>query len=148
MSEVERPARGVSDLGELLATMRPELDPDAWVFATAAEPLAGAEVTVVEAEGVTSVLRKHDLPTAGDAPARMRVSPPFARITLQVHSDLEAVGLTAAVATALAAEGISANVVAGFFHDHVFVPWPRASDALASARALQRSAARTGDARG
>lgn len=136
MSEVERPARGVSDLGELLATMQPELDPDAWVFATAAEPLAGADIIVVEAAGVTSVLRARDLPTAGDAPARLRVSAPFARITLRVHSDLEAVGLTAAISTALAAEGISANVVAGFFHDHVFVPWPRASDALATLRAL------------
>lgn len=148
MSDAARSDRGVTDLAELLATMRPELDPDEWVFAAAAEPLAGAEVTVVEAEGVTSVLRARELPAAGEAPADLLVSSPFARITLRVHSDLEAVGLTAAVATALAAEGISANVVAGFFHDHVFVPWPRASDALASVRALQRSAARTGDARG
>ena len=46
-------------------------------------------------------------------------------------SSLEAVGLTAAVAGALAAEGISANVVAAFHHDHVFVPAGRAAEAMA-----------------
>lgn len=47
-----------------------------------------------------------------------------------MHSSLEAVGLTAAVAARLAEPGISANVVAGFFHDHVFVPWARREEAV------------------
>lgn len=46
-------------------------------------------------------------------------------------SPLEAVGLTAAVSGALAGAGISANVVATFFHDHVFVPKASAELALA-----------------
>ena len=54
----------------------------------------------------------------------------WARISLTVHSDLAAVGLTAAFARALADKGISANVVAGFYHDHIFVPWLRRHDAL------------------
>ncbi|MEL7199646.1 MAG: ACT domain-containing protein [Pseudomonadota bacterium] len=58
-------------------------------------------------------------------------TPHFARITLQVHSDLEGVGLTAAVATGLAAEGVACNVIAGFHHDHIFVPWERRDDAMA-----------------
>ena len=56
-----------------------------------------------------------------------------------VHSSLAAVGLTAAVAAALADHGISANVVAAFYHDHIFVPAERAEEALAALRAIQRS---------
>lgn len=129
---------GVSDLAELLASLRPELDEQPWVFATAAGPLPDAIVTVVEREGVTSVV-----PTEvaeRHAAAAAAASDPFARITLSVHSDLEAVGLTAAISAALAERGIPANVVAGYFHDHVFVPWTRADDALATLRALAAGA--------
>ena len=42
-------------------------------------------------------------------------------ISLDVHSALDAVGLTAAFSTCLAEEGISCNVVAAFHHDHIFV---------------------------
>jgi hypothetical protein len=55
----------------------------------------------------------------------------WARITLNVHSSLAAVGLTAAVSQALAGAGIPANIVAAACHDHVFVPWDRRADALA-----------------
>ncbi|CCA53561.1 hypothetical protein SVEN_0274 [Streptomyces venezuelae ATCC 10712] len=64
-----------------------------------------------------------------------------ARITLRVHSALDAVGLTAAVAGALAEAGLSCNVVAGFHHDHLFVEHARAQEALA---VLDRLAKATG----
>ena len=51
-------------------------------------------------------------------------------VTLRVHSSLAAVGLTAAVATALTGVGISCNVVAGYFHDHLFVPVDRGQEAV------------------
>jgi len=55
-----------------------------------------------------------------------------------VHSSLEAVGMTAALAKALTEAGISANVVAAYHHDHIFVPWARRHDALAALEALAR----------
>ena len=53
------------------------------------------------------------------------------RITLSVHSALDGVGLTAAVASVLAQEGIACNMVAGFHHDHAFVPAADAERAVA-----------------
>ena len=85
-------------------------------FETAAEvpPFDDTFALIREAEGVTVI----------------RPGKGWARITLQVHSSLAAVGLTAGVAESLAAHGISANMVAAFHHDHVFVPWPKRDEAL------------------
>ncbi len=63
---------------------------------------------------------------------------PCAWITLSVHSDLQAVGLTAAFASALGKAGISCNVVAGAYHDHIFVPAEQAQRAMDALWALQR----------
>ena len=76
----------------------------------------GAFALIREAEGATLVR-----PGAG-----------WARITLGIHSSLEAVGLTAALSAALAARGISANIIAAVHHDHVFVPWERRDEAMAA----------------
>ena len=85
--------------------------------------------TVAEAEGLTVV-----------APlAALGGGEPWARISLTVHSDLAAVGLTAAFATALGREGISCNVIAGMHHDHLFVPWDRRENAMAALRALSHA---------
>jgi hypothetical protein len=62
----------------------------------------------------------------------------WARITLGVQSSLAAIGLTARVAEALTARGISANMIAAFHHDHVFVPWERREEALATLETLSR----------
>ena len=65
--------------------------------------------------------------------------PDFARISLMIHSDLEDVGLTAIVATALAEAGIACNMVAAFHHDHAFVPAARADEAMALLESLEIS---------
>ena len=120
-----------SDLDVLLRTLEPVLHPAPYGFAVTGgalpfEPFA----TVAEAEGTSVIAPLADLRRAG------LVSEPWARISLTVQSDLAAVGLTAAFSAALAAEGISCNVVAGFHHDHLFVPWDRRFDALAALERL------------
>lgn len=126
---------GETDLPKMLATLNPILDDCRYVFASLSDiSLADAAelnpiATFVEAEGLTVVCEPHQLDTATDAPH-------FARITLSVHSSLEAVGLTAAVATALTKHGISANVIAAAFHDHLFVPWSDAETAMSALKGL------------
>jgi hypothetical protein len=108
----------VSDLAGMLAGMAPVLDARRWEFALiTGVPPADAFALIREDEGLTAIIADAD--------------GAFARITLMVHSALDGVGLTAAVATALAAAGIACNVVAGFHHDHLFVPWERRGEALA-----------------
>lgn len=113
---------GETDLNALLAAMEPVLDNRHFVFVTAKNAdLASISQfdpvgTFVEREGLTAIL-----PVTDTVAELFDVSNPFSCITLNVHSSLDAVGLTAAVATALAKEGISANVVAAYFHDHIFV---------------------------
>lgn len=118
---------GEMDLTVLLRTMEPVLYAEPYGFAvwTGVVPFRPF-ATVDEAEGLTVVALLSDL--GGGAP--------WARISLTVQSDLAAVGLTAAFAAALAAEGISCNVIAGVHHDHLFVPWDRREDAMAALRAL------------
>ena len=129
---------GETNLKTLLASMAPKLDDTDWVFATAQEEGAvlltpHTIATFREAEGLTLVLPQA---AADDLES---VSAPMKRIILEVHSSLEAVGLTAAVAGALAEEGISANVVAAYYHDHIFVPKASADRALAVLQALTTS---------
>lgn len=124
--------RSEGDLGQLLAAMQPDLQPGAFVFITLPSPKGlPALATVREAEGVAHVLRRRDADDRG-------LSYDFvaAWITLQVRSPLDAVGLTAAVSTALAHAGISCNVLAGYFHDHLLVPFGRAEEAVRVLRQL------------
>ncbi|MER7518461.1 ACT domain-containing protein [Streptomyces sp. NPDC126499] len=124
------------DLTRLLAGMRPELHPGRYVFTTVTGPApAGLDpvVTVAEREGLTMVVRQED----ADA-ASLAYDYVAGWITLRIHSALDAVGLTAAVAGALAEAGLSCNVVAGYHHDHLFVEHARADEALDVLEALAR----------
>lgn len=88
-------------------------------------------VTVREDEGLTLVLDRQQADHLG-----LPYDYVAAWITPRVHSALDAVGLTAAVAGALASDGISCNVVAGYHHDHLFVPAHQAQAALDALRDL------------
>lgn len=119
---------GERDLAALLRSLSPRLNDGRYVYTQVRTGVpAGADpvVLVREDEGVTLVLAQmqaDELDLAYEFVA--------AWITLEVHSALDAVGLTAAVSHVLTGEGISANVVAGYTHDHVFVPLDRADDAM------------------
>jgi len=63
---------------------------------------------------------------------------PFAKLTIEVHTSLELVGLTAALAKALTESGISANVIAAYYHDHIFVPFDKQNEAVDAIMNLQR----------
>jgi uncharacterized protein len=128
---------GETNLSILIGSMEPALDEQPYGFVVDAEgafPLSLAFATIREDEGVTIIAAVEAIQGAG-----IEVGPKWAKVTLTVHSSLEAVGLTAAFAGALKDAGISANVVAGFHHDHIFVPWPKRQDALEVLRALSQS---------
>lgn len=124
---------GETNLNRLLASMSPVLLEGAYVFCTFPDARYGdyAELEPVaaiqEAEGLTLVVPETNADEHG-----FGYDAVFRGITLRVHSSLEAVGLTAAFSGALAEQGISANVVAGYYHDHIFVPSTRAADAVAA----------------
>ena len=113
---------GETNLGNLLCLMSPVLIEGDYVFCTIKNSIYGDYsetrpiASFVEAEGLTLVLIKETAESFD-----LSYEGVFRCITLGIHSSLEAVGLTAAVAGKLAEHGIAANVIAAYFHDHVFV---------------------------
>tara|TARA_R110001583_G_scaffold44608_2_gene141452 strand:- start:1372 stop:1761 length:390 start_codon:yes stop_codon:yes gene_type:complete len=121
---------GETNLDTLLKSMSPELMPNEYVFCSVQgeyrdfrelHPLA----TYREAEGLTLVVTKE-----AAIANKLTFESVFKGITLTVHSSLDAVGLTAAVSTKLAEKGISANVIAAYYHDHIFVQAEKAELAI------------------
>lgn len=116
--------------------MRPRLNEGAYVFISVSADADTSSLrpiaTMIEDEGLSLVVEESKI----DA-AEFQILFRAAWITLTVNSDLNAVGLTAAIASALASEGISCNVVAGAQHDHLFVPIDSAQDVMAVLAKLQ-----------
>ncbi len=127
----------ISNLAVLLASMEPVLHEGIYAYCVVAHEANVSNfspvATVRESEGLTLVVPEGQAIKAG-LPVLFRA----AWITLTVHSDLQAIGLTAAFSTALGQAGISCNVVAGAFHDHIFVPVEQAQSALAALQGLQQ----------
>ncbi|MBT0587476.1 ACT domain-containing protein [Alteromonas oceanisediminis] len=128
---------GETNLTRLLQSMSPELDESEWVFCVVpsvsqlSSMQPAPKCIFREKEGVTVILTP-----AQAAQHELAYHGVFRCITLSVHSSLQAVGLTAAVATALANENISANVVAAYHHDHIFVQCSDAERALSTLQQL------------
>ena len=126
---------GETDLANMLRTLTPVRQPGTYVFCTVAS-LHGLELSECigqfrEPEGITLIL-----PQATADRLQLPYSYEAAWLILTVHSSLEAVGLTAAFAQALATAQISCNVVAGYYHDHLFVATRDADKALETLRRL------------
>lgn len=127
-------------LPSLLRGLDPHLRDGVYVFASVPHGTAldtAPVATMAEDEGTTVVLAEADAARLGLA-AEHRC----AWITLRVASSLAAVGMLARVTAALARRGISVNPVAGFHHDHLFVPHERAADAMAALDDLRGAASR------
>ena len=130
---------GETALAHLLRSMSPQLNAGDYVFCTLPDHYipAGCEVigSFREQEGLTLILERQQAERAG-----LAFDYVAAWITLNVHSALEAVGLTAAFANALGQAGISCNVIAGYYHDHLFVGRADAERAMDVLRQLAASA--------
>lgn len=132
-----RGAHPTREISELLRAMRPVLNDGAYVYAVVPHGFPTPDLDYVarfrESEGVTLVLPEEEAGRAG-----LSIVLRVAWITLEVHSDLQAIGFTAAFSAALAEAGISCNVMAAVYHDHIFVPWERAEQAMACLHRLQQ----------
>lgn len=131
---------GETDLNTLLRSLKADLIDGIFVFATVPTgqipPDLAPRMMFQEAEGTTLVLLKHAA-QAADLPYEF----PSRMITLNIHSSLDAVGFMARIATALGNEGMGVNPVAGFYHDHLFVPNGREQDALRILSQIAKDAA-------
>lgn len=111
---------GEKDLQELLKSMKPEYNPGDYVFCKVDNlenvNLDEIEMFFKEKEAITLIIKKEIADKL-----KLDYSVVMSWITLTVHSSLEAVGLTAAFSKALSEHEISCNVVAAFYHDHIFV---------------------------
>lgn len=129
---------GEKSIEKLLRGMSPELNDGEYVFCTISNASLIKDEVVLgsfyEKEGVTVILEKARADALG-----LQYEYIAAWITLTIHSALDAVGLTAAFATALSGAGISCNVIAAYYHDHIFVAKNDAEKAMKVLTTLAQS---------
>ena len=136
---------GIEDLTTLLATMEPSLDPETYVFITTTKPLSSLPLSTLdpqliaqEKEGITIVTTE----TLARSHGFTEITFPCRKISLTIHSRLDAVGLIAAITDRLKDFRISTNVVSGFFHDHIYVPVAKAEEAMQVLKKLAADSAK------
>lgn len=120
---------GELDLKKLLLNMTPRLNGGEYVFVSIADPdedmIQNSVASIKEKEGVTLIVSKEFA-----VRRNLNFEKLFSWISLEIHSSLEAVGLTATFSKALADNEISCNVISGYYHDHIFVPTEDSNRAL------------------
>jgi uncharacterized protein len=118
-----------TDLQQMIKNMKPQLNYGAYVFCTLPHlhnlNMGNVLMSFREAEAYTIIINQEIADELN-----LTYLDTYGWITLTVHSALNAVGLTAAFSNALAQNNISCNVVAAFYHDHIFVPIADAQKAL------------------
>ncbi len=128
---------GEIHIEKLIQNMRPVLNNGEYIFCTLPNSHGIDRNDIVgefkEKEGTTIILSRQKADTL-----KIPYTYVAAWITLSVHSSLAATGLTAAVATALAKHDISCNVVAAYYHDHLFVPHNDAQKAISILKRLSK----------
>lgn len=128
---------GETNLQKLLNELNPVLNQGEFVFSVIEKvdslPSCDLIMTFREKQGITVVLPKEVADKHG-----LNYPLVMGWITLEVHSSLAAVGLTARFSEVLAAAGISCNVVAGYYYDHIFVPVTEAAKALHLLKSLMQ----------
>ena len=111
---------GESDLNKLIKGLSPKLNDGEYVFTSIKDikliDISEAICTFKENEGLTLVLERDRADQLG-----LKYNVIARWITLEIQSSLNAVGLTSLFTTELANNGISCNVIAGYYHDHIFV---------------------------
>ncbi len=128
--------KSISNLNQLLKSMQPKLIVGKFVFCTISNSKLSSlkinpRLLFHEEEGVTLILEKE----VADK-NKLSYDNIWSLITLNVNSDLAAVGFLAAITPALAQAGISVNVVSAYYHDHLFVPEGKAKKALIKLKEL------------
>jgi len=129
--------KGETNLKQLIKNMSPELNNGEYVFVSVSDASKFDRNDLLcefkEREGTTLVLQREKADALG-----LNYHFFASWITLNVHSALEAVGLTAAVSKALTEHNISCNIIAGFYHDHIFVAKKDAIKAVEVLNALSK----------
>jgi uncharacterized protein len=128
---------GLMDLSEVLRTLHVSCDEVRYGFAS----VTGAAIsrsekvlgTFLEDEGLTLIATEEYFKQEGIAHQG-----PFARLKIEVHTSLELVGLTGLLAAELAKREIPANLIAAYFHDHIFVPYDVRAKALEAIMELKQ----------
>lgn len=126
---------GETDLSHILATLHVSQQADPYVIVTVELPPSlneGIAAIIAEAEGVT-VVATEKVARANGWPTDQL----WSWLSLDVHSSLHAVGLTAAIAKSLTEASIPCNVIAGYYHDHLLVPSGKAEQAIACLELLR-----------
>lgn len=127
---------GEKNINVLIKNVKPQVHPGQFVFVVVPEirdiPVSEILALFREEEGFTVIMKRK---TADKLD--LEYSFVAAWITLNVHSSLEAVGLTARVSEALSNAGISCNALAAYYHDHIFVPYKDRDKAVTALRNLR-----------